>query len=673
MMGRGRYDRAFAFTCPSCGKTMFADELSRGGIHGCPYCGGKVAIPQDAPHDCVPPGAEVRVAAEGEGLRRLFAAAPWQIRECVLWMALGGIVTWPSAYCGEPWELPLAVLVGLPFSLLFAWMLLKWNWFRWTSIVCGYGGNVLYLMATIFGVCKLGWGPCDLAAAIMSAIMGIFMASQLLTRPCAAWYHDPYVGVMQQPLGKRRSILLRIMAYIVFAILAQLRYGPVWFHLDNRIDDKTCPIVVSTPQTLNNGPQIGKAYLFKNFFPEGGSTLAMWKAESVNSYSRIYWRTGTVAKFRHTGRSTEVFNAFLCTRRDFKHGILPISGIYVCCGTVEADGERYIALREMDGKIARRRLAEHEEAVRKAKEAEKKAREIAEKTRLLEQIRTVGKEVEVRTINVNRILTGEVHEGFAAKEALKADPSIDVKLEREVKGRALSTDDTINVIEKERMRLDGELARLDGKLKRLVRCYETHRRQMAEEEEEAAKRHAELAAAAARRRAEAEARELESRKVKCQPCGGTGSVVCARCKGNGATVSYEREQCPSCGNNERRGYVKHRVRCDRCGGRGQIVARCSTCGGRGRVRGSETDAFGRRRLDTRETCSSCGGSGRGVPEPCPKCFGGTGEVDAWQPCGRCRGTGVVSHGIKGNCPSCDGRGKLKCDCCEGRGFTYRPK
>lgn len=173
-----------------------------------------------------------------------------------------------------------------------------------------------------------------------------------------------------------------------------------------------------------------------------------------------------------------------------------------------------------------------------------------------------------------------------------------------------------------------------------------------------------------------DAKELESRKETCAPCNGTGTVKCARCRGSGSVTSTERVVCPACGDSERRGSVKRQVRCNRCRGSGQITKRCGTCGGKGRVRGSDRDAFGKIRLDTRETCGSCGGSGKGFPESCPDCsgFGGmSGMVEVWSQCRTCRGQGTVSDGSQLTCPVCDGKGNLKCERCGGRGFTYRPK
>ena len=187
------------------------------------------------------------------------------------------------------------------------------------------------------------------------------------------------------------------------------------------------------------------------------------------------------------------------------------------------------------------------------------------------------------------------------------------------------------------------------------------------------KRCAEEEVVAAKDQSHEEARESEPRKEECTLCGGTGVVDCSRCKGSGTIVVYGHEPCPICSDGERRGYVKRRVKCERCGGRGQITRRCGTCRGKGFVRGSGVDVFGKRRLDTRETCSSCGGSGKGYPQPCQNCFGGSGEVEVWQTCGRCRGSGKVSRGNGETCPNCSGKGKFKCDRCSGRGFTYRPK
>ena len=169
-----------------------------------------------------------------------------------------------------------------------------------------------------------------------------------------------------------------------------------------------------------------------------------------------------------------------------------------------------------------------------------------------------------------------------------------------------------------------------------------------------------------------DAKELESRKETCVPCEGKGSVKCVRCQGSGAVPSAELKECPTCCDSGRKGQVCSQRRCGKCGGSGQITPWCSACKGKGVVSGSDRDASGRIRLDTRETCSSCGGSKKGYPISCPGCSG-RGEVNIWQSCATCRGRGFIASGEKETCPVCDGKGDLKCERCDGRGFTYRPK
>lgn len=106
----------------------------------------------------------------------------------------------------------------------------------------------------------------------------------------------------------------------------------------------------------------------------------------------------------------------------------------------------------------------------------------------------------------------------------------------------------------------------------------------------------------------------------CEDCDGHGAVVCQHCGGSGQLV------------------------CGCCGGGGDVV--CNSCGGYGyhehqelRGGGSEGSPY---YVTFRQTCGSCGGSGRQV-------------------CGSCGGSGRVS------CNSCNGHGTVTCSTCQGCG------
>ncbi|MCL2796779.1 MAG: molecular chaperone DnaJ [Firmicutes bacterium] len=63
--------------------------------------------------------------------------------------------------------------------------------------------------------------------------------------------------------------------------------------------------------------------------------------------------------------------------------------------------------------------------------------------------------------------------------------------------------------------------------------------------------------------------------------------------------------------------------CESCGGTGAKSGteyiKCNTCGGAGRVRVAQETPFGR--VVSMRTCSSCGGNGKIIKEPCPACKG----------------------------------------------------
>ena len=172
--------------------------------------------------------------------------------------------------------------------------------------------------------------------------------------------------------------------------------------------------------------------------------------------------------------------------------------------------------------------------------------------------------------------------------------------------------------------------------------------------------------------------EKESRKETCTSCSGNGTIECARCKGNGEVIVKETAPCPICSENDssydslrRKGFVKVEVACSNCRGTGgiRVKPRCQFCGGKGRKR---VESPGR--LPSVVRCDSCGGSGKGVEysEYCSRCSG-SGKIEVERQCSRCEGKGTVPSRSKVTCPVCNGKCKLPCDCCDGEGFTYRPR
>ena len=291
----------------------------------------------------------------------------------------------------------------------------------------------------------------------------------------------------------------------------------------------------------------------------------------------------------------------------------------------------------------------HERAERKRKLAQEKV----EKEMKIKRLSGIEDEIEDRKGRINSILKGAFTgsgrssdwSGFDAGKIALTDASVTVAEESPLKRTSgeLSESDSMEKINNFLDMAQKETTRLEKRLQDIARVKNVY-----------------------------DVKELESRKETCAPCEGKGRVKCARCQGSGTVTSAERKECPTCCDSGRKGQVCSQRRCGKCGGSGQITPWCSTCNGKGVVRGSGRDAFGKIRLDTRETCSSCGGSKKGYPISCPGCTG-RGEVDVWQSCTTCRGRGFITSGEKETCPVCDGKGDLKCERCDGRGFTYRPK
>ncbi len=259
--------------------------------------------------------------------------------------------------------------------------------------------------------------------------------------------------------------------------------------------------------------------------------------------------------------------------------------------------------------------------------------------------------------DINAILNGSTYVGFGVQEIMRINPVADVKMEEAGNSsQCLTNHSKIGEIDSELARLNEEKTRLEIKLAELGDCYRVHREKLDEQADAGEKRNSRNAK-----------RQREPRREKCVSCNGTGMADCGRCKGRGTITVKEKEECPTCGYGERKGYVKERVKCSRCGGIGQITPKCRTCGGKGYVRNPRS-----RRVDSREVCGNCGGSRKDFPQPCPNCFAGTGEIEVWKPCSTCRGSGWRVRGNVETCPECNGDGKNECKNCDGNGFVNMP-
>ena len=133
--------------------------------------------------------------------------------------------------------------------------------------------------------------------------------------------------------------------------------------------------------------------------------------------------------------------------------------------------------------------------------------------------------------------------------------------------------------------------------------------------------------------------------VRCDYCGGSGTVECGDCDGRGE------EQCYDCSGDGT-------VDCDDCNGSGEVD--CSDCDGTGK-----------------KDCTNCDGSGNvedeeGNEVDCDEC-GGSGETD----CSNCHGncTKDCSNCDNGriSCSNCDGAGEFECNNCDGRGEYSCPE
>lgn len=294
--------------------------------------------------------------------------------------------------------------------------------------------------------------------------------------------------------------------------------------------------------------------------------------------------------------------------------------------------------------------------IRDARAAEERriAREKAEKRDIIAQIIKIESEIAERKEQINSILEGKLGgawEGFDAGKIAQTDASASIKTETPLKkiSGQFSENDLLGELNEALQKFQAESERIKVRLAQIAkvkRIYDTM--------------------------------ELESRKEKCAPCGGTGVVKCARCDGKGSVIVKETEPCPICAGEDagvygstKKGYEKAEVECNNCRGTGELRERpkCRSCGGSGKIKiESPRDLFSKVR------CDSCGGSGRseGFSRSCPKCHG-NGKVEIWCRCHRCGGYGTISSGSSETCSACNGKGSHKCERCGGRGFSYRSK
>lgn len=295
----------------------------------------------------------------------------------------------------------------------------------------------------------------------------------------------------------------------------------------------------------------------------------------------------------------------------------------------------------------------------RASEERRIAQEKAEKRGKIDVMEEVESEIIERKNRINSILKGKLGgdwEAFDAGKITQTDASVSVKAEEPLKkiSETFSESDLLGELDEALRELRAESERLEARLAEIAKVKDVY-----------------------------DAKELESRKETCVPCGGKGTIECVRCKGKGEVIVKETKPCPICAEgydddddfassgSGRKGYVRTEVDCSNCRGSGEIAKRpqCQFCGGKGKRR---IESPGR--LPSIVRCDNCGGSGRGeeYSQSCPKCRG-DGKVEVWRPCSRCGGKGMVSSGSKMTCSVCEGKGKFQCERCGGRGFTYRPK
>ena len=309
-----------------------------------------------------------------------------------------------------------------------------------------------------------------------------------------------------------------------------------------------------------------------------------------------------------------------------------------------ADAGDEDARKELD-RIKRERAEQEKKLAQEKAEKERKlAQEKTEKERKITKLSEIEDEIEERKGRINSILKGtftgngrsnDCWQGFDAGKITMTDASVSVAGEPSFKRTSteLSEADGMEKIDNFLGAAQKETARLEKRLQDIARVKNVY-----------------------------DEKELESRKEMCAQCNGTGSIMCARCKGHGEILATERETCPACDGEKR---ILGQVTCRICNGNGVLIKRCETCGGKGRF---AAESF---KLSAGERCSVCNGRGK-VRESCYRCSG-NGKVDSMLQCQTCRGQGVVSRGNKVTCPVCGGKGNLKCERCDGRGFTYRPK
>ena len=319
------------------------------------------------------------------------------------------------------------------------------------------------------------------------------------------------------------------------------------------------------------------------------------------------------------------------------------------------DLRRIRAERAQKERILAQEKAQREQrlAKEKAEREQALARERADKKWKVETLLEIEADISARKERINNILKGKMKgdwDGFDAQKAKATDTSISTAEEPPQVKCSASISET------------SEMQAIDDAL---VSAQKDAERLEAREQELACVKDAYTA------------KELEARKMTCAACGGAGSSVCTRCKGKGLVIVKERTPCPTCSESidglaERKGQVQEATVCQTCRGKGETQSKCAACSGSGRLRIRYVRGGSLRQQSAFATCNICGGSGKTGYRTCVKCAG-NGKVDVWKTCKTCHGRGEVTRDSETTCPSCNGKTRLECTRCNGKGFTYKPK
>ena len=623
----------FTFPCPQCGRPVLSDETLRGKVVQCPYCYKGIVVPRIKPKlGLTPPATRQKIAIAASVATKSIVSPQVVQVEC--------------PHCGAAYEVERTEfgrqakcqVCGIPFTI-GAILQDKGFW------------NTFFSFFSIKGRATRGewwklWAKIDIPIIVLSVWLHIFTVIRCMSSIKNGGDIDGIVFtimlcyvciilmvlascILMTPVTVRRLHDRNMSGWwlIVFALL------PFGFFADFLI--VRCLAGTSGTNDYGSDPR-GLEWTRKS--SKGSKAIAIIAIVGIGLYVLSF--IGISLATAHSGSDMDAESTMDSTSEQLQTQSIIRQEESILQKKVELNTATTATEQTQSSRSIR-----HDETSVQIESRKERVRELKQKFEKIEEIKE----------KIKGILSGDAYDGFNKETIWRLSPTVSLRDENHdastVYHKAIAEDSNDKIAEANRL-ADRELNRLEGRLSELEKVYSDFKKLKETEE---------------RKWAEEYAKDLELRKEVCAQCSGAGVVSCAKCKGIGKISTKGMQSCPKC---RGEGEVYQSFKCGRCSGKGYIRTRCESCGGRGKLRQNDRATVDYGMYTIR--CGSCRGSGKGLRESCANC-GGEGKIEKKIECGNCQGIGdvVVSIG-KEDCWRCDGKYRIKCVNCDGKGFTYRP-